>query len=224
MYYFSAIKYYFNSLITLFKYTEYWKIPLLLVKKPILFTVNIKDKKHTFYVDRLMDIWVLKELMLDKQYNYYGKAEKIWDVVDVGVGIGEFAIMLSQRVNHVYAFDPDNNRFLLSEKNIKLHNVKNITLVKEPVKVIDDVFSEYKLKKCDLLKIDCEGCEYSVLLNSNPNVLKKIDRIIMEAHLFTPTMRTKYRKLKKLLIDNGFKIIENRNPVHNYLKFVYAYR
>lgn len=224
MNYFSAISYYFNSLITLFKYTEFWKIPLLFIRKPLLFSINNKGKKHTFYVDRFMDIWVLKELLLDKQYNYYGKAKKKWNVVDVGVGIGEFAIMLSQGVNHVYAFDPDENRFLLSEKNIKLHNVKNITLIGEPVKVIDDVFSEFKLNKCDLLKIDCEGCEYSVLLNSNPNILKKIDRIIMEAHLFTPVMKTKYIKLKKLLTDNGFKIIENNNPVHNYLKFVYAYK
>ena len=37
--------------------------------------------------------------------------------------------------------------------------------------------------KIDLLKIDCEGCEYSLL--KNPTILKHIKEIRMELHIFT---------------------------------------
>ncbi|MEK9183900.1 MAG: FkbM family methyltransferase [Patescibacteria group bacterium] len=57
---------------------------------------------------------------------------------------------------------------------------------KEAVKVncltLTEVLIENKISKCDFLKIDCEGAEYEILLNTPIEVLKKIDQIALEYH------------------------------------------
>lgn len=37
-------------------------------------------------------------------------------------------------------------------------------------------------KRCDFLKIDCEGGEYEILLNAAPETLQRIHRVVMEYH------------------------------------------
>lgn len=47
---------------------------------------------------------------------------------------------------------------------------------------LKDIISRYSLSKIDLLKIDCEGCEYSVLQCVEEETLAKINNIILEFH------------------------------------------
>ena len=51
--------------------------------------------------------------------------------------------------------------------------VKSVTL--------DDIFERHKIKKCRLLKIDCEGCEHEVLTKTT--VLPKIEHLSGEFHI-----------------------------------------
>ncbi len=45
-----------------------------------------------------------------------------------------------------------------------------------------DVFTDYAIERCDLLKLDCEGAEYEIL-NAVPDALwPRIARIVMEFH------------------------------------------
>lgn len=216
---FSATLYYITSLYTLITGLNFWLIPFVFFKKPLL----IKTKNNLqFYVWNIMDIWAIKEIVLDRQYQFYKEEEKHWIVIDIGAGIADFNILISKRVRHIYAFDADENRIFLARKNISLNNINNITIVKEKVKSLGKIFHTYKIQKCDLLKIDCEGYEYIILENVSKNILKKIKRIVMEIHLFTPSMKMKYRKLKKQLQANGFIMKEKKNPVHEYLLFLYA--
>ena len=45
-----------------------------------------------------------------------------------------------------------------------------------------DVLNENHISKCDLLKIDCEGAEYEILLSQGHSCFDKIDSIVLEFH------------------------------------------
>jgi len=85
----------------------------------------------------------------------------------------------------------------------------------------------YKLigspKAIDLLKIDCEGCEYSLL--NNPNILYYVKEIRMELHLFNSKDIEKSNLFLALLKKYKFKITTiiynqktiNEKEMHKYL-------
>jgi len=56
-------------------------------------------------------------------------------------------------------------------------------LCRMPVLTLEDIFSRYGVETCHLLKIDCEGAEYEILLNARQDTLNRIERIAMEYHV-----------------------------------------
>lgn len=60
-----------------------------------------------------------------------------------------------------------------------------------------------KNKKCDLLKVDIEGSEYEVLLNTDDATFKLIDRVVMEVH---PVKGHEPQELKSVLELQGFTV------------------
>lgn len=218
----SAIKYYFTSFISLLIYTDFYKIPLILLNKPLLFRIL----SYRFYVWNFMDIWTLKEVLIDKHYEIpeVHIEEKEGIIIDIGLGIGDFSILMADKGLDILGFDVCPNRIKLAKRNIKLNKKFNVKIIKKKVTSLDLIFKQYKIKNCSLLKIDCEGCEYQIFNNTSPKILKKIKRIAMEAHMFNSKMEQRYYDLKNLLVKNRFKIKEKDNPVHNYLKFLYAWR
>jgi len=52
---------------------------------------------------------------------------------------------------------------------------------------LKDIFELNGLDRIDVLKMDCEGEEYAILLNTSDRYLKKIDRICMEYHDYLST-------------------------------------
>ena len=92
----------------------------------------------------------------------------------------------------------------------------SITTLDEIIEKIDDEI---------VLKIDCEGCEYEIILGSQNDVLKKFSHIAIEYH-------RGYKNLKTKLEDCGFRVSVttphyNRNRVLNqksgsHVGFVYA--
>lgn len=80
------------------------------------------------------------------------------------------------------------------------------------------------IKRCDVLKIDCEGAEYEIILSSK-DALKKVNRIILEFHepeFFGLDKRYSVELLVKTLESYGFKtkIIER----NYYQGIIYALR
>lgn len=55
---------------------------------------------------------------------------------------------------------------------------------RETVEVVNlaTLFDRYNIARCDFLKLDCEGCEFEIILDSDPNLLGRVDRIVMEYH------------------------------------------
>lgn len=47
---------------------------------------------------------------------------------------------------------------------------------------LKDIISQHNLSKIDLLKMDCEGCEYEVLQSLDEKTISLIDNIVLEFH------------------------------------------
>ena len=47
---------------------------------------------------------------------------------------------------------------------------------------IDDLFGRYGIRRCGLLKLDCEGAEFPILHAASLSVLDRIDQMVIEVH------------------------------------------
>lgn len=211
---FNALKYYLKSIKTLLQNTNYWMIPLVLIRKPIL----ISTKSIKLWVSNLMDIWTLKEVILDHQYEQIRKLKEKDIVIDIGASIGDFSILASINAERVYSFEINDERIFLMKKNIVQNKCSNVEITKKFVTSLNPIFKEKQIIKCNFLKIDCEGGEYKIIKNTSDGVLRKVNHIAFEIHLFNKMMKKQYELLKRKLIRNQFKLVEKDNAVHNYIK------
>ena len=85
-----------------------------------------------------------------------------------------------------------------------------------------DAFAKLGLRSCDLLKLDCEGAEYSILFGTSRSVLERIQRIVMEYH--DGLTAHDHRDLTSFLNEQGFQVETFPNPVHSQLGYLRALR
>jgi len=76
------------------------------------------------------------------------------------------------------------------------------------------------IARCDLLKLDCEGAEFEILLGMPPEVLARIARIVLEYHDHV-TEHT-HEELARRLTERGFDVTVRPNPAWRELGFLYA--
>jgi FkbM family methyltransferase len=91
-----------------------------------------------------------------------------------------------------------------------------------PAVDLSEILDRLPDSECDLMKIDCEGCEFELLLNAGRDQLSRIRRITIEAHdgYFGHSTTELISHLEK----NGFLVRREPNPVHSYLSILYAER
>lgn len=79
-----------------------------------------------------------------------------------------------------------------------------------PIITLQDIIDRFSVKDA-VLKIDCEGCEYDIILNSPDELLKRFEFIIMEYHYGFEDLQKKFEiagfsikcgKSKKLYADD----------------------
>jgi FkbM family methyltransferase len=84
---------------------------------------------------------------------------------------------------------------------------------------IKSIFDENKIKKCNLLKLDCEGAEYQIIESIPKEYFLKIDKMIIEYHIANENPEL-YKKLIRNLKDNSFKI--KIEPISEGMGMIYA--
>ncbi len=91
-----------------------------------------------------------------------------------------------------------------------------------PSRSLADTFASLEIESCDLLKMDCEGAEYSILFGAPPSVLELVRRIVMEYH--DHTTHYQHNDLVRFLASQGYQVETFPNPVHSYIGYLRAVR
>jgi len=117
------------------------------------------------------------------------------------ININLFNVAISDKVGA--------EKFFIEEKNVggsslykKLYSKHSVDV---PTLSLKEFFIKNKIKKIDFLKMDVEGAEYKIILNSPPEILRKINKIVMEFHENISTGHN-YRELKDYLERAGFHV------------------
>ncbi|MEP7131628.1 MAG: FkbM family methyltransferase [Acidobacteriota bacterium] len=135
---FSRWRYYLSSIPTLLLRIRNWPAVLAIfaglpVRRPV--TLELFDGSR-FRVRGRMDVWIIKETCLDRDYERGAVAvEDGWTVVDIGAGSGDFAICVARRSasSRVFAFEPLPESFALLEENLRLNGLSNVTAFPEAI-------------------------------------------------------------------------------------------
>ena len=75
-----------------------------------------------------------------------------------------------------------------------------------------DVLRSNKLTSVDLVKLDCEGAEFDILLGSKPETVKAFKRIVMEYH--DGAEGRHHAQLESHLDNLGYRVTTRVNVVH----------
>src|SRR5207245_6311662 len=83
-----------------------------------------------------------------------------------------------------YAYEPTPSAFACLQFNLTINRRKHVRLFNEAAdsRTLGSILSASHETSIDFLKMDCEGCEYSVLLGCPKEILAKVKRISMEIH------------------------------------------
>ena len=125
----SRLLYYFTSLFTLLRGVQnWWQLPLLLTgKRPFLLKLRSGLR---FWVRSLMDVWIIKETCLDRDYEQHGAPlQDGWTVIDIGAGLGDFALYAAygRPQTAVLALEPFPESFDLLGRNLQLNQIGQVT-------------------------------------------------------------------------------------------------
>ncbi len=122
--------YYLASIITILRGIRNWPTAMALllglpVRRPVLIVLRSGLR---FKVRTGMDLWIVKETCLDRDYERVFALRDGWTIVDVGAGFGDFAVAVAHEHPHsvVHAYEPFSESFVLLEKNVILNGVTNV--------------------------------------------------------------------------------------------------
>ena len=171
-----------------------------------------------------------KEIFIEEVYKQNLSPDPF--IIDCGANIGLSIIYLKQRFPdaEIIAFEPDEENFRLLKKNIESFGYKNIEVRKEAVWVENTIIhftgegsmssrietgslartvevkairlSEFLNKPVDFLKIDIEGAEFRVLMDS-VDKLHFVKNLFLEYH-GSYSQNNELAQIFKILVECGF--------------------
>lgn len=180
----------------------------------------IKNKKNDYNVH-------LEEFFTDDEWNMIDFEGR--HIIDIGGNVGDTPLYFASKGAEVISFEPVKHLHELAEKNVEINTrySDKITLVNKGVggkrgfltfestsvkgyaneesyemEIIsmEDLLNEYEFTP-DILKMDCEGCEFEIILNDD---LTMFNDIIFEHH--SKITGKDYKPLITKLKNEGFKV------------------
>lgn len=149
-------------------------------------------------------------VFIEKDYEILPVNDRV--VMDVGANIADSSIYFVKRgAKKVYALEPNLELYQLAKRNIDLNLMSDIIEIRfagcSSHKSVDSNPPFFSLEEIiasnnptpDILKVDCEGCEYDIIMNSSTISLQSFDFILVEYHYG-------YRDLSKKLKSCGFRV------------------
>ncbi len=153
------------------------------------------------------------------------------DVIDIGANVADTPLFFAKKGANVIGFEPVKELYEIGLKNINLNPAykeqiklinKGVGAKRGKIKIneeesvtdyvnenfsyyvevitIEDILNDYDIKP-DILKMDCEGCEFKIILN---NDLSEFKDIIFEYHSFMTHID--YKELVVKLEEQDFNI------------------
>lgn len=129
---FGKYTYYLKSIFTLLSGVK--PLPLVLRlflgEKPKGYPlVQLRGSELCFRTRSAMDVWAIKETLLDHFYESCGfPLQDGWSIIDIGGGVGDFTILAAH--NHpnsrVFAFEPTPSSYGLLQENLKMNGITNV--------------------------------------------------------------------------------------------------
>ena len=159
---------------------------------------------------------VYKEIWFDHEYSQYGvEVEKGDIVVDCGANVGFFTLYaLDKGAKYVYSIECDEGNMESLQYN--LVNTES-TIIKERVGFEEGSIDVEKILKIinkpfiNFMKVDIEWAEYNLLLNIQDNIIKRVDKWVIEFHDIWGNSHAILHILEKFS-RNGFYI--NFDQIH----------
>jgi FkbM family methyltransferase len=105
-------------------------------------------------------------------------------------------------------FDPHDS--LTTTAHIIQESEESKSCIRVPCVSLVDIFENNNIEHCDLLKMDCEGAEFDIILNCPQEYLTRIDQVAMELHANGSDIET----LKAFLTKSDFRIHQIRGKEH----------
>lgn len=124
--------YYFTSIFTLLIYVKPLSrvLSLFLLGKPNKpVEIELRKSGLRFFVRSAMDVWSIKETLLDHYYERCGfPIGEGWTIVDIGGGVGDFTLLAASvhPENKVFVYEPTPSTYNLLTKNIQLNQITNV--------------------------------------------------------------------------------------------------
>jgi FkbM family methyltransferase len=87
---------------------------------------------------------------------------------------------------------------------------------------LTDLIAYHDIDKVDLIKLDCEGAEYEILMSTPHETLVRVKHIIMEYHDIDDMQN--HHRLVAFLESQGFDVKCHRNYVHDEIGYLFARR
>ncbi len=171
-------------------------------------------------------------------------------VVDAGAFVGLFSLKASPFARRVIALEPSRRNFPLLSQNVARNNASNVETRKVALSsargtvefqdrgtssaVVSDGSGAYAVESqpfqdlveelggIDLLKMDIEGAEYGVILETPPSALRRVDRLVAEIHFLSPLDYERFPRLVKALQSSGMNVktvpMSERNSMYGLTK------
>jgi FkbM family methyltransferase len=192
----------------------------------------INDKPFLFH-DGLSFYATYKEIITTQIYAFNNTSEKPFIIdCGANMGLSVYFFATAYPIATIIAFEPEDAIYKVLEKNKNTFNLQNVTLHKKAVwdsetvlqfytdngmgGTVENKYSNQKPteietlrlanfleKKVDMLKMDIEGAEYTVLQDCIP-FLKNVENIFIEYHSFIDKEQH-LEDILQILKTNGYR-------------------